>query len=103
MFYNKLGIYQVIISAAIGGAIIFIFNLFYPNSPSAMRLFFVSGGLSLLIIDWRHRAKAKEYARYGYQQTFLRFFGPTDGGNLMFIPTWLIAMAAIIGGVVGCI
>ncbi len=101
MFYNKLGAYQVLISAVIGGAIVFIFNLFNPNSPSVMRLFLVSAGVSLLIIDWRYREKAKENAKYGYQQTFLRFLGPTDGGNLMFLPTWLIAVVTIIWGVIG--
>lgn len=101
MIYNKLGVFQVLISAIIGGAIMFVFSRFYPNSPLATQIFFITGGASLLIIDWQHRYKAKEYARYGYQKTFFRFLGPTDGGNLMFIPTWLIGIASIFRGIVG--
>jgi hypothetical protein len=99
MVYNKLINFQFTVAIIIGGITALVLNFFYPDK--AIQIFIIVTGISLLIIDLRYRDKRKEYADYGYQETFLRFLTPTGGGSLMFIPTWIIGTGLIIWGIVG--
>jgi hypothetical protein len=94
--FNSLGLVILLIGFGVGWAAEAIGKSIWSESVLVHRhLFFISGGVVVVCLDllmrWRHSPDAK----------LGRFLYPSTGGQLMFVPLWILSGLAIAAAIRG--